>query len=156
MDWVAIGQQLSTLGELALVKTAGSGLLTWGLALAGYPGQAFTALGVLLVLDFILGFSRAWRSHELSSAKIRSGICKFIVYGVAVVVMGLVDQGATIPGISFRDLLIAYLCINEALSALAHLSFYGVPIPRGLLERLRKYREDLEQTPTKSEEEKHV
>ncbi|MCC8066916.1 MAG: phage holin family protein [Clostridiales bacterium] len=124
--------------------------LLWSFILtsAGYPETAIEALVYLLVADFILGFSRAWRDCALRGDKIRHGAYKFVAYWVAIAIFVQVDKTITnaLPmGISLANLLIAYLGVNEALSCLAHLSAFGLPVPEHLVKRLTKYKERLEE-----------
>ena len=109
-------------------------------------------LFLLLCCDFLLGFCRAWVLDRISGRKMRAGVGKMFFYAVAVFVMAAVEhavrQSAATQlvrqsGVPFpvRDFFIAFLCINEALSCMEHLAFFGVPFPRKLRGRLRKYRD---------------
>ena len=62
---------------------------------------------------------------------------------VAVLVMAAVEHAVRQSGVPFpvRDFFIAFLCVNEALSCMEHLAFFGVPFPHKLRGRLRKYRD---------------
>lgn len=124
--------------------------LLWSFILtsAGYPETAIEALVYLLVADFILGFARAWRDCTLRGDKIRYGAYKFVVYWAAIALFVQVDKTLThaLPmEISSANLLIAYLGVNEALSCLAHLSAFGLPVPEHLVKRLTRYKEKLEE-----------
>lgn len=116
-----------------------------GAALAAVFGGSvplMSALVALWVLDFLLGFKRAWRLGSLSRQKFRSGLFKIVLYMVTILVMGLTEfsLGNILP---IRDLMISYLCVTEALSCIEHLSFFGVPIPQALRDRLKNYRDCL-------------
>jgi len=124
--------------------------LLWSFILtsAGYPETAIEALVYLLIADFILGFARAWRDCALRGNKIRHGAYKFVAYWVAIALFVQVDKtlvSALPVEISLANLLIAYLGVNEALSCLAHLSAFGLPVPEHLVKRLTKYKERLEE-----------
>lgn len=103
------------------------------------------ALTALWALDFALGFKRAWDAGTLSGRKFRAGVMKMLLYVMTVVVMGLAEysMGAFGSYLPLRNITIAYLCMTEALSCLEHLSFYGVPIPKGVRDRLKSYRDCL-------------
>ena len=100
-------------------------------------------LFLLLCCDFLLGFCRAWVLDRISGRKMRAGVCKMFFYFVAVLVMAAVEHAVRQSGVPFpvRDFFIAFLCINEALSCMEHLAFFGVPFPHKLRGRLRKYRD---------------
>jgi toxin secretion/phage lysis holin len=116
-----------------------------GAALAAVFGGSvplMSALVALWVLDFVLGFKRAWRLGRLSRHKFRAGLFKIVLYMITILVMGLTEfsLGNLLP---IRDLMISYLCVTEALSCIEHLSFFGVPIPQALRDRLKNYRDCL-------------
>lgn len=118
-----------------------------GAAIAAVLGGSVplvSALVALLVLDFVLGFKRAWQLGRFSRHKAKAGIFKIVLYMITVLVMGLTEfsLGNILP---IRDLMISYLCVTEALSCIEHLSFFGVPIPQALRERLKNYRDCLHQ-----------
>ena len=119
------------------------------LAVGGFD-QLIVSLMWLMILDFLLGFSRAWKECHISGSKMKHGIMKFILYGVAIQI-GLHMQYTlaylkpTVMGvdlsIALRDWLIAYLVLNEGLSCMSHLSYFGIPIPTRLIKRLKSYRD---------------
>lgn len=121
-------------------------------ALLGGVGMLVALLFLLLVIDFVLGFFRACRAGRVSSVKMRGGAFKFGFYFLSVVVMAAVqaamNQSLAIH-IPLRDVFVAYLCINEGLSCLEHLSAFGVPVPEKIRERLRAYRDNICLPPTK-------
>jgi len=130
------------------LKTALGLLWSFILTSAGYPETAIEALVYLLVADFILGFARAWRDCALCGDKTRHGAYKFVAYWGAIALFVQVDKtlvNALPVEISLANLLIAYLGVNEALSCLAHLSAFGLPVPEHLVKRLTKYKERLEE-----------
>jgi len=141
----SIYNELTTEGGL---KAALGLLWFFILTSAGYPETAIEALVYLLVADFILGFARAWRDCTLRGDKIRHGAYKFVAYWAAIALFVQVDKtlvNALPVEVSLANLLIAYLGVNEALSCLAHLSAFGLPVPEHLVKRLTRYKEKLEE-----------
>lgn len=113
----------------------------------GYPETAVVALLYLFIADFFLGFFRAWRSCTLRGDKIRAGAYKFVAYWASIAIFVQADMVLTnaFPfNVSLVNLLIAYLGVNEALSCLAHLQYFGLPVPEYFVKRLKKYREQIE------------
>lgn len=101
---------------------------------------------VLLIIDFILGFNRAWVTHTLSRKKMQLWIVKIISYSVTLIVINYADIAtlhANIMGIGIKELGVAYLAVNEALSCSKHLSLIWVPLPMGVVKKLELYRDNL-------------
>ncbi|WP_290925122.1 phage holin family protein [Halodesulfovibrio sp.] len=136
---------LQEMGSNMDVKSIFSVFAAGAAAVFGGSVPLVYALTALWALDFILGFKRAWDGKSLSGRKFRAGAMKIVLYVMTVVVMGLAEYslGALGTFLPLRDITIAYLCMTEALSCIEHLSFFGVPIPKGVRERLRSYRDCL-------------
>ena len=111
-----------------------------------------------MVLDYITGLVRAWKTHELSSEIGIIGIIKKICYMILVCVAmgvdylvysGLVAVNITVPyNLWFGLIVTIWLIINEMISILENLSEIGVPIP----EFLKKIVNRLEKTVDKEGE----
>lgn len=132
--------------DFNFLKAVVAVIWAWILDSVGYPGSAITWLIMLCLFDFALGFIRALASSNVSGAKLRRGATKCVWYMCAVFIFGYVDNavGIALPlPVSIRDLFIAYLAVNEALSCVDHLAFFRVPIPEAFLKRLRRYRDQL-------------
>lgn len=100
---------------------------------------------LLIFLDFLLGVKRAFNTHTVSSEGFKKGFWKIIIYMFGIAVILLVNRVFIITlGSSFRiDLFsIGYICINEAISCLAHLTKMGFPTPVWLDEVLGNYHKD--------------
>ena len=75
-------------------------------------------------------------------AKIRGGAKKFIIYGVTLIIGNQLDIILGTSGnIGFRNMLLIYLAIAEALSCLKHVSVMGVKIPKKLIAKLTDMQE---------------
>lgn len=121
--------------------------LTFLAKMVGHPGSAAKWLFALMVMDFVLGFSRAWRLKTIQAVKLRSGAFKFFWYWVAISIFVMADaaiQPAIPVATVFRDSFIAYLAVNEALSCIDHLAYFHVPVPKSFLTRLRRFRHELD------------
>jgi toxin secretion/phage lysis holin len=141
-----IGDALRGMGGSVDVKLSAScvaGVVSW---LCGGIDQLMATLVLFWAIDFCLGFARAIKTASVSSAKMKAGAGKLILYGFAVIVGhhldGLLHSGAHVAfPLAIRDAVACYLALNEAISIFEHLSFYGVPLPAPLLKRLRTYRD---------------
>lgn len=110
----------------------------------GAQTAALNALLALMVLDFALGFARAWLEGALSRAKLVCGLAKFMLYGGTISCFHLLDVGVGggLFGYAARDVVaIPYLCVTESLSVLDHLSRFGAPVPKGVVARLKNFRD---------------
>lgn len=123
--------------------------LTWSFILTsvGYPETAIVALLYLFIADFFLGFFRAWKSCSLCGDKIRAGAYKFVAYWVSIAIFIQADKtllNTFLLDVSLTNLLIAYFGVNEAISCLTHLQYFGLPVPEYFVRRLKKYKEQIE------------
>ena len=133
------------------LTTAPSIKLLLGFAIAvfakllGLSHSAVQALMLLMLCDYFLGAAHAWKENRLEFSRLKRGLGKFIVYGAAINITWLADEGmgTEAMGFSLRNLLCGYLSANEALSALTHLAEFGFPFPVWLKERLRHYRDSI-------------
>lgn len=113
-------------------------------AMCGGLSVLVTLLFLLLCCDFLLGFYRAWQCGKVSGQRARKGVAKMVFYALAVFVLAAADLSirhvSPIP-LPVRDWSIMLLCVNEALSCLDHLIFFGVRVPPRIRERLLSYRD---------------
>lgn len=106
---------------------------------------AIRALLVLLILDFIMWFSVAFRDHRISRKKMMSGLCKMMIYFVGVSMAHWTDILIfhTTVEFGFQNFIIVYLGVNESLSIIKHMADLGVKMPIKIVERLESYRDNI-------------
>ena len=134
------------------IKLALAFLYSWFSYMIGGFDLMVESLYILLVMDFVLGFLRAWNTHTISKKRMQLGIIKIITYSVTLIVINYADISAmwvNFQGVWIRELWVAYLSINEALSCLYHLWKFGVRLPLWLIKKLEWYRDNLESTDIK-------
>lgn len=100
-------------------------------------------LGLLMLIDYGTGLSRAWLSGSLSSRKSIAGILKKVSYlavvavGVAcdyVIRYGFASAGySSFPNCAVSVVILVWLIVNEMISILENISEMGVPVPNFLL-----------------------
>ncbi|AGW14131.1 phage holin family protein [Megalodesulfovibrio gigas] len=145
-------EQWRTLADHCGVKSA---LAAAGAYLVGPVDAVVWGLVTLLVLDFALGFGRAWTAGTLSGRRMLHGAGKFVLFGLAVV-MGHVLDAMFLAGIGLefpvtcRNLIIVYLALSESLSICEHLACLNVPLPARLVARLKCYRDEISNTESAS------
>ncbi len=143
---------LHELFSYKFIKILGAFLMSGLSFIFGGFGSEVLALLVLMILDFVFGFLVAFVKKDIDSGEMRRGIFKFILFGVAIITGHLLDVVLSASGlgkllqdnvINFKALIVAYLAINEGISILEHLSFFGVPLPRKIFLRLKKAQKNL-------------
>lgn len=119
-------------------------LFSWAV---GECGEPVAALVTLWALDFALGFALAWRGHAVNSGRFRSGVYKILLYALVIMAANLLDMAVgSIPFLDHpvRALFVCFLALGEFLSVCAHISVIkpGV-LPKGLMLRVKRYRENM-------------
>ena len=137
MDWLErIGLSAAAKGALAIVIAVIATVF-------GEWAPPMTALGILMVADFLSGWLRASEQKDLSSEKAWKGTArKFGMVGLLVI---LGQQMDTFLETGFwRHAIVLFFCASEGLSILENAVAVGLPVPdwlRGTLVQLkeRKY-----------------
>jgi toxin secretion/phage lysis holin len=137
MDWLErIGLSAAAKGALAIVIAVIATVF-------GEWAPPMTALGILMVADFLSGWLRASEQKDLSSEKAWKGTArKFGMVGLLVI---LGQQMDTFLETGFwRHAIVLFFCASEGLSILENAVAVGLPVPdwlRGILVQLkeRKY-----------------
>lgn len=121
--------------------------------LLGEVTDAFIWLLVFLAVDWVTGFSAAWKNHEVCSAVGFKGIVrKLIIIGIVCLAHGL-DVASGIKLINLRDVTMFAFALNESVSILENIGKLGYAsvIPdvlqkaiKALHERQKKELEKLE------------
>jgi toxin secretion/phage lysis holin len=113
-----------------------------------------TILIVVMIIDYATGMTSAWKSRELESKTGLIGILKKVSYLVLVAVGGVVDYLIS-AGLAAAnvEISITYCCglivcvwliINELISILENLSELGTPIPKFLVNIVRRLKNTVE------------
>lgn len=132
--------------SITKLKIALSVLYSWFAYLIGWIDLMVQSMYVLLIIDFMLGFVSAWKTHTVSKKKMQLWIVKIITYSITLIVIHYADiatMSADIFWVWIREIGVWYLAVNEALSCLKHLSSFGVPLPKSLILKLEWYRDNL-------------
>lgn len=126
-------------------------------ALAAYFNVLLVPLTILIgvmIIDYATGMTSAWKSGELESKTGLIGILKKVSYLVLVAVGGVVDY-LICTGLAAAnvDIGVTYCCglivtiwliINELISILENLSELGTPIPKFLVNIVRRLKNTVE------------
>ncbi len=123
---------------------ASVGVLDYFIPIASQP--LLLAVAIALVLDTITGFMAAWVTHALISSRAFARVLvKVVGYGSCVMIGSIITQN--IPGVAdFRGATVAgiltLILLTESISVLENVAKMGVPLPLGLLKRLRSRLQD--------------
>lgn len=106
------------------------------------------ACWVLYIADMFLWLGIAIYKWVFDWHKLRKGVIKFILYGVAIIVGHMLDLIVIHDTVEFgaRNIIVVYLGVTEALSVLKHLAWLGLNIPLKLINRLEGMRDELNST----------
>ena len=105
------------------------------------------ALFILMIIDFFLWFTLAWRDDNIREDKIKDWLKKFATYCITLMVFNHTDialMGFNVLWMWVLELWIWYLSLNESLSTLKHLEKFWVPIPKKLIKKLENFRDDFD------------
>ncbi len=101
------------------------------------------ALVVLIVLDVLTGWMKAFVQHTISSSLSRQGIAKkattLIIVSVAWVAENRLEMSFPID----LDITLAgFYCVTEVISILENAKAIGVPLPDVLMNRFEQFKKD--------------
>lgn len=105
--------------------------------------ELLTVLGFLVVLDLMFGMGIAWQRSRFSSAGLRRGCLKIIVYVSLLVAVALTEQAITGTTILTRASL-GIMVLTEVTSLLEHALDLGITFPGAIL--LRRWVRDRAET----------
>jgi len=133
-----ITHRIESISELPIIKTIFAAILT-----AFTPVlAALVSLLLLVFIDLVLGIYRGIVSHSFTSARLRTGVSKFILYPIAIVSVRLAETQIPMLGNSevtfVSSFMILYLSVTELISILETLTMLKVPIPKSLKEFFEK------------------
>ena len=105
-----------------------AGFLAAILSILGGWSAAMTTLVVLIGLDIVSGFTRAYVQQTLSSKESYRGIGRKLLIMIAVALAAQLDNlmgGASL----LRDAVVIFYCASEGLSIVENLVAAGLPVP---------------------------
>lgn len=85
-------------------------------------------LTVMMVLDIITGLIKGTMLKELKSRKMTNGLFRKAGFLILIVMASMLDLFVGAP--VFRNMVVGFLIINEAVSITENLTLMGVPIPQ--------------------------
>lgn len=109
-----------------------------------------------VALDTITGVLKSHKKHTLSSSGFFRFALKILVYFVLLATGSLLDKAIPVTEyVSALSVMVAFLCITEALSVLENISDLGYSVPTKIISVLRLAKDQLEaKTPSKESADK--
>ena len=105
-----------------------AGMLAAVLSIFGGWSAAMTTLVVLIGLDIVSGFTRAYVQQALSSKESYRGIGKKLLIMIAVALAAQLDNLMGDASL-LRDAVVVFYCASEGLSIVENLVAAGLPVP---------------------------
>lgn len=121
-------------------KVAMGAILGWASYLLGGWDALLNALIILVVLDVVTGFLRAFIQKKLSSDVSFRGIAKKALIFILVAVAVQVDRITGMEAVA-RNVVAAFYCASEGLSVIENAVAAGMPVPDFLRNVLVQVRE---------------
>lgn len=108
--------------------------------LLGAWNHIMTALVILIALDVVTGFLRAFIQQELSSKESFRGIAKKVMIFALLAVACQIDTITGLQGVT-RNVVAVFYCASEGLSVVENSIAAGMPAPEFLKEALKQLNE---------------
>lgn len=105
-----------------------AGCLAAILSIFGGWSAAMTTLVILIGLDIVSGFTRAYVQRTLSSKESYRGIGKKLLIMIAVALAAQLDNLMGDASL-LRDAVVVFYCASEGLSIVENLVATGLPVP---------------------------
>ena len=103
----------------------------------------FMLPGILMLTDFITGFIKAWKKHEIKSSKMREGLAKKYGEFVCLIIGELFVVSVKVPSY-FIKAISGYIILMELISITENLDIIGVPIPKPIKRALKVINEKIQ------------
>jgi len=143
MNAEAVRRLILQLFEHPLIKVSLSGLAFYVDWMFGAQKESLVIIGLLVFLDALTGFMRAYRKCRISSAGFFKTAVKCFVYFILLTTGACVDKTSPFPFALVT--MAAYLSVTEAISIIENLGAMGYSVPSVLIGRLKALK-DLPQT----------
>ena len=121
-------------------KTFIAAITAAGCQILGVWNNVMTALVILIVLDVVTGFLRAFIQQELSSKESFRGMAKKVLIFALIAVACQIDSITGLDGVT-RNVVAVFYCASEGLSVVENSIAAGMPAPEFLKDALKQLNE---------------
>ena len=111
-----------------------------GCQILGVWNNVMTALVILIILDVVTGFLRAFIQQELSSKESFRGMAKKVLIFALIAVACQIDSITGLDGVT-RNVVAVFYCASEGLSVVENSIAAGMPAPDFLKDALKQLNE---------------
>jgi len=118
------------------------GIASFTAYIFGGMDSLMAVLLILMVIDFVSGFIKAWANKEFTSSKFYIGGVKKLGILLIVALATQLDTLMVGETVIFRVASITYYIANEGFSILENWGALGLPLPKTLKDALAKLKED--------------
>lgn len=113
--------------------------------------KLMTVLFVIMGIDIVTGFLKAWKNHAIKSSFMTEGLFKKTGMIILVVLIGVL--AIAIPSLGWLTVAtVTFLMVNEAVSIIENLSLLGVKVPSFVTEKLQVLQEQAEEVSDKDKD----
>ena len=96
---------------------------------------------IIMILDYVTGLAKGFKSKTLSSSKGFKGILKKVIIFVVVILAAQIDKIAGNETNLFRNGTVFFFISNDALSILENVGELGIKLPKFLKDAILKLRD---------------
>lgn len=100
------------------------------------------AVTLFVIIDFITGITKAWRTSSIQSSKLKDGIVKIIIYFCFTCVGLVIDFTFGLPNehlkISITNIFCCIMCGNDLVSIAENVKDWGLDIPNWVFKMFSK------------------
>ena len=121
-------------------KTVIAAITAAGYQILGVWNNVMTALVILIILDVVTGFLRAFIQQELSSKESFRGMAKKVMIFAMIAVAFQIDSITGLDGVT-RNVVAVFYCASEGLSVVENSIAAGMPAPDFLKDALKQLNE---------------
>ena len=121
-------------------KTVIAAITAAGCQILGVWNNVMTALVILIILDVVTGFLRAFIQQELSSKESFRGMAKKVLIFALIAVAFQIDSITGLDGVT-RNVVAVFYCASEGLSVVENSVAAGMPVPDFLKDALKQLNE---------------
>lgn len=117
---------------------------TWLIHLLGGWDVTLKILAMFIVIDYLTGLMKAYKDKELSSSVGFIGFLRKAAIFLVVIIATKLDVIIALENPIFRTMTVLFYTANEGISITENIALLGVPLPQGIVDALKKLKDDTE------------
>ena len=117
---------------------------TWTTYLLGGWDSTLKILAILMAVDYITGLMKGFKNKNLASDIGFNGLMKKGAIFLVVILAHQIDMIVAVESPIFRTMAVLFYTANEGISVTENIALLGVPLPPGILDALKKLKDNTE------------